>query len=217
MLECPRDGAGLEVIDGRGAGARRRTQAERRATTRAALLDATIDCLVEDGYQGTTTTRIVERAGVSRGAQVHHFPTKAELVAEAVRHLAERRGEEFLAEAREVPARGRHRFEQMLDMLWRIHTGPLFAASVELWVAARNDSELRERLVEVEREMALRISTDIADLFEEHAPKREFREGVDASLAAMRGLALLGFVNGEREVERRWPGVRRRLLAALES
>jgi AcrR family transcriptional regulator len=194
----------------------RRTQAERRASTRAALLDATIDCLVEDGYQGTTTTRIVERAGVSRGAQVHHFPTKAELVAEAVRRLAELRSEEVLAEAREVPPDGRHRFELVLDMLWRIHTGPLFAASVELWVAARTDPELRRRLVDVEREVAARISSDIGDLFPDLAGQRAFREAVDASLAAMRGLALQGFVTGDQDVERRWPGIRRRLLAALD-
>ena len=61
---------------------RRRTQQERRAATRAALLDATIECLVEYGYAGVTTTKIVEHAGVSRGAQVHHFPTKAQLVAD---------------------------------------------------------------------------------------------------------------------------------------
>src|SRR5436190_18849808 len=91
--------------DARAAAGRppRRTQAERRATTRTALLDATIDCLVEEGYAGTTTTRIVERAGVSRGAQVHHFPTKAELVAEAVRHLAGKRIEEFLQTMPRLP------------------------------------------------------------------------------------------------------------------
>ena len=70
---------------------RRRTQEERRTATRGALLDATIDCLIEYGYGGVTTTRVVERAGVSRGAQVHHFPTKAVLVSEALRHLAEKR------------------------------------------------------------------------------------------------------------------------------
>lgn len=199
-----------------GKGPRRRTQAERRATTRAALLDATIECLVEDGYAGTTTTRIVERAGVSRGAQVHHFPTKAELVSEAVRHLAERRGEEFLAEARELSVSGRHRFERMLDMLWRIHTGPLFAASVELWVAARADEDLRKRLVEVERDVASMTLSGINDLFPEMGGRRAFRESVDASLATMRGLALSGFVSGEREAERRWAGARRTLLAAID-
>jgi AcrR family transcriptional regulator len=195
----------------------RRTQAERTATTRAALLDATIECLVEDGYAGTTTTRIVERAGVSRGAQVHHFPTKAELVAEAVRHLAERRAEEFIAEAHEVPAGGRRRFERVLDLLWRIHMGPLFAASVELWVAARVDHDLRERLQEVEREIAILTSSGVNDLFPDLAKVPGFRDAVDAGLATMRGLALLGFVIGEREVERRWSGARRTLIAAVES
>ncbi len=159
--------------------------------TRAALLDATIDCLVEEGYAGTTTTRIVERAGVSRGAQVHHFPTKGELVAEAVRHLAERRAEEFLAEAREVPARGRRRFERMLDLLWRIHIGPLFAASVELWVAARADDDLRLRSSRSSARSRRSPRTGIDDLFPEMAGVRAFREAVDASLATMRGLALL--------------------------
>src|SRR5437763_12092708 len=69
----------------------RRTQAERSAATRAALLDATVASLVEVGYANTTTTGIAERAGVSRGAQMHHFPAKADLVAHAVEHLAEKR------------------------------------------------------------------------------------------------------------------------------
>jgi AcrR family transcriptional regulator len=207
----------MEASATKAASRPRRTQAERTAATRAALLDATIDCLVEDGYAGTTTTRIVERAGVSRGAQVHHFPTKAELVAEAVRHLAERRAEEFLGEAREVPAKGRRRFERVLDLLWRIHMGPLFAASVELWVAARADEDLRERLIEVEREIAALTSAAVNDIFPDLADVPGFRDAVDSSLATMRGLALLGFVVGEREVERRWPGTRRTLIAAVEA
>src|SRR3954465_7918836 len=116
---------------------RRRTQAERTASTRAALLDATIDCLVEDGYAGTTTTRVVERAGVSRGAQVHHFPTKAELVAEAVRHLARRRAEETKAEIGRISLNDPDQLKAVLDLLWGLHNGPLYAASVELFVAAR--------------------------------------------------------------------------------
>ncbi len=66
----------------------RRTQAERRATTRAALLDAALDCLVQDGYAGLTTRNVADRAGVSQGTQMHYFPTRAEFVAEAVRHVA---------------------------------------------------------------------------------------------------------------------------------
>ena len=86
---------------------RRRTQEERRTATRGALLDATIDCLIEYGYGGVTTTRVVERAGVSRGAQVHHFPTKAVLVAEALRRLAARRAAENLQRVPKLPPSGR--------------------------------------------------------------------------------------------------------------
>ena len=62
----------------------RRTQAERTAETTAKLLDATADCLVERGYAGTSTVEVCRRAGVSRGALVHHFPSKDDLVAAAV-------------------------------------------------------------------------------------------------------------------------------------
>src|SRR5205085_9670279 len=83
----------------------RRTQAERRAETRGRLLDATLECLAELGYAGTTTTEVVRRAGLSRGAQVHDFPTKAELVVAAVEHLFQRRHDDFRSAiaAREPP------------------------------------------------------------------------------------------------------------------
>ena len=68
--------------------ARRRTQAERRAATRSALLDAALACLVEEGYANLTTRNVAERAGVSQGTQMHYFPTRARFVAEAVRHVA---------------------------------------------------------------------------------------------------------------------------------
>ena len=86
----------------------RRSQAERSASTREALLDATIACLVEDGYASTTTSRVAERAGVSRGAHLHHFQTRQALLAAAMEHLAERRGEQLLAAAENAPE-GRER------------------------------------------------------------------------------------------------------------
>src|SRR3954467_4474860 len=116
---------------------RRRTQEERSATTRAALLDATIDCLVEYGYANLTTTRVVERAGVSRGAQVHHFPTKAELVSEAARHLAGKRIEELLQTVPKLPSSEEKRVSRILDLIWEVHKSPLFDAALELWVASR--------------------------------------------------------------------------------
>src|SRR3954466_2105232 len=106
---------------------RRRTQAERSAATREALLDATLACLVEDGYANTTTARVAERAGVSRGAHPPHFPTRATLaahlhpsqtratlVAAAAEHLTRRRGEHLLEAVEALPPSGAARITQGL-------------------------------------------------------------------------------------------------------
>src|ERR1700742_523065 len=109
-----------------------RTQQERSAAMRRRLLDATVDCLVRYGYAGTTTTRVTELAGVTRGAQVHHFPTRAELVAAAVQHLAAQRAELAFARidaVREAP----DPLDAALDLIWELHQGPIQDATVEIW------------------------------------------------------------------------------------
>src|SRR5271154_6643145 len=122
----------------------RRTQAERRAATRTALLDAAIDCLAEEGYVNTTTRRVAERAGVTPGALQHHFATKAELLGDARRHLGGRFAQEVLGHGSTEVAGIQLRTERFLDHMWDLLKGTLFQAAVELWVAARTDTELRE-------------------------------------------------------------------------
>src|SRR3954467_9807053 len=85
------------------AAAARLPQEERTRAMRARLLEATVELLVEKGYAGTSTTLVSERAGVSRGAQLHHFPTKQDLVVAAVQHLTEVRGDELRAAATRLP------------------------------------------------------------------------------------------------------------------
>jgi len=106
---------------------------------------------VEYGWSGTTTTLIAARANVSRGAQLHHYPTKASLVLAAVTHLTERRAAEILAEAETLRGQSPEgRIGRVVDLLAASFTGPLFAAAIELWVAARTDPELRAALVPLE-------------------------------------------------------------------
>src|SRR5690606_192254 len=96
----------------------RPTQQQRSAATQRRLLDATGECLVEYGWSGITTTLIAQRAGVSRGAQLHHCPTKAELVLAAVTHLAERRAEEIRTEASTLKAQSlAERVDRVVDLL----------------------------------------------------------------------------------------------------
>ena len=78
-------------------------QDERSAETRRRLMDATVACLFERGYAGTTTTEIASRAGVSRGAQLHHFPRKDELVVSALEYVFELRLAEMSAAVAEPP------------------------------------------------------------------------------------------------------------------
>lgn len=123
----------------------RRTQEERSAATQNLLLDATIDCVVELGYAGASTTAICERAGVSRGAQLHHYPTKAALVAAAIERLFAERHREFSASLGGAPD-----LEAAVRRLWEIYTGKTFYAWVELLVASRTDPELRDHLRRVD-------------------------------------------------------------------
>ena len=194
----------------------RRTQAERRATTRAALLDAALDCLVEDGYAGLTTRKVAERAGVSQGTQMHYFPTRARFVADAVRHLAFKLASELREQDTMHPRSDRRRLELLLDHAWEIHTGPVFQATMELWVAARTDPEIREAMGEVARDVTRLIATGASELFPELMSRPRAGEVLDMGLAIMRGLAVLRFTTDERDVDRRWRRARGQLLELYE-
>lgn len=148
------------MIDQPRVSARRRTQAQRRSTTRGQLLDATLACLVEVGYSGTTTLEVERRAGVSRGARIHHFATKQDLLAAAVDHLytqLSERYDEVFAHVTPEP-RDRERVARALKQLWSIHGKPEYTAATELTIAARTDAALRDRLIAVRerhRQLAL--------------------------------------------------------------
>ena len=168
----------------------RRTQAERSATMRARHLDATVETLLEDGYAGTTTTEIARRAGVSRGAQLHHFPTKAELVLTAVEHLSERRREEFVRVVATLPE-GADRADAAIDHLWRIMSGPTFYAWLELMVASRTDAELRTSLVQVYARLMDTIQRTFRELFPAAVDPHPLFEIAPAfTFALLEGLAL---------------------------
>jgi AcrR family transcriptional regulator len=195
----------------------RRTQAERRATTRGALLDAALAILIEDGYAGMTTRKVAERAGVSQGTQMHYFPTRGRFVAEAVRHLAFKLAAELREEQNTLqPRSDRKRLELMLDQTWEMHTGPVFTATMELWVAARTDPEIREAMDEVARDVTRMIATGASELFPELMARPRAGEVLDMGLSIMRGLAMLRFTGEEADVERRWRRARGHLLELYE-
>jgi AcrR family transcriptional regulator len=191
---------------------KRRTQAERRAATRVALLDAAIDCLVEEGYAKTTTRRIAERAGVSPGALQHHFSSKAQLLGETVGHVRAKWAQEMFAQGLPSTPSISERHEQLLDRMWGLYKGPPFEALLELAMGARTDSELREHVVGAHAEMARWNATGAAILYPELAGRPELLQLIASGQAMMRGLVLMGLA-GEIDPDEAWPVTRSHILA----
>ncbi|MEX2654718.1 MAG: TetR/AcrR family transcriptional regulator [Acidimicrobiia bacterium] len=171
----------------------RRTQEERSASTRQAVLDATIACLIDHGYRDTTTTAIQERAGVSRGALTHQYPSKNDLLAAAIVHLAEVRADEMLAASQRMP-HDSDPLEAGLRVLWATFKTDLFQAAIELWVASRTDDELHATLLDAEREIARQYHRAGADMFGDLATRPGFVPGMESVVIHMRGAALTGIL-----------------------
>jgi len=198
-----------------GTAVRRRTQAERRAATRRALLDATLDGLAEVGYNSLTTAQVVARAGVTRGAQAHYFATKADLVTEALLYLTEEMLGELLTTRIASTGGVRARYAALLDRLWEIFSARRADAHLQLFVAARTDDELRRHLVAFDRRIA-RTLTDAAERVTPDLVRRDdFKPLMNTALATIRGLRLLRAVTSERQVRAKWPDAREHLLGCL--
>lgn len=194
----------------------RRTQEERRAETRARLLDATVRSLDEQGYAATTTRRVAELAGVSQGAMTHHFPYRVDLVGAAVEQLASRRIEELKVTVSTFPPEPAARAEALLEMLWADFSSPLFTVFVKLWVAAADDEDLYARLVPVERMVARAIVEAAAELGGELIDVPDWETRLLVLLSTLRGLALTReFEPRSRRGRDPWPAVRDVLLPVL--
>ena len=170
---------------------RRRTQAERRTATRSALVRATVDALVELGYARTTTQEVQARAGVSRGALTHHFTAKAELLVAAMDHLYEEFSESVRKAAAALPDEPAARIRLGVELIWQRFHGPLFVASMELWIAARTDEELRAALLPHERRLGAQLWELSVEVFGERVARHPASEAVyQVLLTSMRGQAM---------------------------
>jgi AcrR family transcriptional regulator len=193
----------------------RRTQQERREATRNALLEATIQCLVTQGYAGTTTRAVSARARVSAGALQHHFASKQELVAEAIGYLAGELTAQLIERGVPSASSRRQLTEQLVDYLLQTVDGPLIAAATELAVAARTDPFLRDRFAKVQRQALEGVPLAARQLFPEQAARPDFIGLINTVLAAIRGVVLLGFLSSEDQ-EDIWRTVRPHLLVLIE-
>jgi len=176
----------------------REPQQDRSRVTRAKLLESAVSCLAELGWSGATVAVVAGHAGVSRGATQHYFPTREDLFIAALEHMAEVRLAEIRSEAARLPggvpagaaAGVAPPTRDVVGLLVRLYTGPLFRAALQLWAAAAASEVLRELVVPLESRLGREAHRAAIELLgaDESAPG--VHEAVQATLDLARGLGL---------------------------
>lgn len=172
------------------------TQSARSAATREKAIAATIACLLERGYAGTSIGAICDRAGLSRGALTHQWADKQSLVIDTIDEITARVADAIPATLDET-APGRARIEEGLDALWAGFTGEVFVAGLEVYVGARTDPRLRAHVRELEARVDARARASLAAIVGCESPEVSAR--ADLLVHTVRGIALLWTTGGPRD------------------
>jgi len=162
---------------------------DRSRATRDRLLEAAVASLAESGWARTTVATVAARAGVSRGAAQHHFPTRGDLVTAAIRHMTEVRLEELRTTVA-APPEGANRTRWALDLLAGLYTSTLFTAALHVWTEAAVDAELRAQVIPLERTLAREAYRLAVTLLDVDPDDPRVRTVVSGTLDLARGLGL---------------------------
>ncbi|WP_217206650.1 TetR/AcrR family transcriptional regulator [Streptomyces sp. AC550_RSS872] len=185
---------GVSTVGDRVDRADRVPKQDRSRATRQRLLEAAVACLAEHGWAGSTVSVVAERAGVSRGAAQHHFPTREDLFTAAVEYVAEERSTALRALFPEGAAGDRG---VVVSALVDLYTGPLFRAALHLWVAASNEEQLRPRVTELEARVGRETHRIAVDLLGADESRPGARETVQGLLDMARGLGLANLLTDD--------------------
>jgi AcrR family transcriptional regulator len=174
--------------------------AERSAAMRKRLVEAAIECLGKFGYGATTLQVVTDAAGVSRGAVLHHFPNKADLMIAVAEYAAGKQNRHVrrqLADTRE----GMDRYLAITMATWDAMTRPPAIALLEIMIGSRSDPEMAERfpavieaLEKYQREEVWEQAQSVGI-----ADKATIEAMVHLHTAAMRGLALELMFSGDQK------------------
>ncbi len=195
---------------------RPRTRAEQRDATRAAIVAAAADCLVEDGYAAWTTRRVAERAGVAQSTLMHHFPARETLLIEAVERLAWELAQHALQNLDLTRLRDRKHRGKVLDQAWQEFTSPPALAAAQLWTAAWSEPQLAAALNELEQRITEIIMATATTLFPSEVHRSDFPAVLDAAVMIIRGLVMAIPINGRKAVDARWEAIKPQMLAAAD-
>ena len=179
---------------------KRRTQEERSTETKKRLLEATIDCLNELGFNKTGTVEIARRAGVSRGALVHHFPSKHDLIVATAEYHWNRIAEEVRNLAMTMHG-GLLSLDAFIDGIWnKVFLIRGSSATIEMIIAARTDSKLRRELVPMLNRLYSNYDEIWSQFFHNSGVSPERIEMLfDLTIELLRGMTLQRVLKDEPE------------------
>lgn len=171
----------------------RRTQAERSATTRKRLIDAAILCLHQYGYAATTTVLVAEKAGISRGAMLHQFATKVDLMLAVVERSYQDQIDHYATWLSRGKSISRNQINDLLGIAWDVAREPSAMAFYEIWLATRSDEDLSDRFAPVYERIKKRSFSEMQKLMKEagiDADRKTIEAITRLNIAALRGLAI---------------------------
>jgi AcrR family transcriptional regulator len=174
-------------------------QQRKSGEMRTRILNATVDCLVEKGYSGLTTSEVTARAGISRGAMHHHFASRMLLVAAVIEYTVYHRMERFLSDYfKAIAARGDNSIAATAAAVhWRSVQTRDYAAYLELAVASRTDKELASHFEPAARKLDKIWTKEMIKSFPQwEAHWDALQVANDFALAAHMGLLLQSPVYG---------------------
>ena len=177
-------------------------QAQKSATTRIQIIRAAIHCIVESSYSKTTMMKISEKAGLSRGATLHHFPSKMDIIRAAVDYLHEKRLQAFRNSIKEIP-----QGSDIAHMAVKAYSAdlnhPIYVALLELSVVARTDKELKEILFPAQLAFDREWYQTAWDLFPEwHSDRKAFDLALNLSQQLMEGMMISNFTHA-RQIDKK--------------
>lgn len=168
----------------------RRTQAERTEETRRRILDAAVDVMAQKGYAGFRTADVAEAAGVSRGAQTHHFPSKDELVVAVVEHVFTRASEQGRKRARRVKSID-EAIKELLSDSQEFFFSELFLIAVDLAIQGRMQSGDGNAVGQISAASRLPVEASwLAALIEAGVPAAVAEDLLWLTISIVRGLAV---------------------------
>lgn len=126
----------------------RDSQQERKSSEmRNVILDATVECLARRGYAQTTNNLICEIAEISRGAMLHHYPTRQDLMVAVIDYAFYRHMSAFSQAVRALTDEDRMDRNVGIAIDWQLCQSREYQAYIELNVAARTNPDLRATFV----------------------------------------------------------------------